>query len=52
MGYIGFLQSIWTVVVFIVFIAIVLWAWSSRRQVEFDEISNVALDLSTDRSKK
>ncbi len=52
MEHIGFLQSVWTVVVFIIFIAIVLWAWSSRRQTEFDEVASVALDLPKSKSEK
>lgn len=45
-------QSVWTVVVFIIFVAIFLWAWSSRRQTEFNEIANVALDLPMSKSEK
>ena len=35
---------LWTVALFILFIAIVLWAWSSKRKVEFDELANLPLD--------
>ncbi len=37
-------QSIWTVVVFITFIGIVWWAYSSRRKKDFDEAARLALD--------
>lgn len=40
----SFAHSIWTVVVFIVFIGIVLWAFSSRRKKDFDEASRLVLD--------
>ncbi len=45
-------QSVWTVVAFIIFVSIFLWAWSSRRKAEFDEIANVALDLPMGKSEK
>ncbi|MBC8211292.1 MAG: cbb3-type cytochrome oxidase subunit 3 [Gammaproteobacteria bacterium] len=38
------MHSIWTVVVFIVFIGIVLWAYSANRKKDFDEASRLALD--------
>jgi len=37
-------HSIWTVIVFLIFISIVLWAWSSRRKIDFDEAARLALD--------
>jgi cytochrome c oxidase cbb3-type subunit 4 len=37
-------HSIWTVVVFIVFIGIVLWAYSGSRKKDFDEAAMLALD--------
>ncbi len=37
-------HSIWTVIVFIIFIGIVLWAYSDRRKKDFDEAANLALD--------
>ena len=37
-------HSIWTVLVFIVFIGIVLWAYSGRRKKDFDEAARLALD--------
>lgn len=52
MEYMSLLQSVWTVVAFIIFVAIILWAWSGRRQAEFDKVANVALDLPTSKSEK
>ena len=40
----SFVHSIWTVVVFVVFIGIVVWAYSSRRKKDFDEAARLALD--------
>ena len=37
-------HSIWTVIVFVVFIGIVLWAYSGRRKKDFDEASRLPLD--------
>jgi cytochrome c oxidase cbb3-type subunit 4 len=33
--------SIWTVVVMVVFIGIVLWAWSGKRKQHFHEAANI-----------
>lgn len=38
------IHSIWTIVLFIVFLAIVVWAYSGRRKKDFDEASRLALD--------
>jgi len=38
------IQSAWTVVVCILFIAIVLWAWSGARKSEFDEAAHMPLE--------
>ena len=38
------IHAIWTVVLFIVFIGIVLWAYSGRRKKDFDEAARLALD--------
>ncbi|MDJ0880160.1 MAG: cbb3-type cytochrome c oxidase subunit 3 [Gammaproteobacteria bacterium] len=38
------MHSIWTIIVFVVFIGIVVWAYSSRRKKDFDEASRLALD--------
>ena len=38
------IQSIWTVVVFVLFIGIVLWAWSGKNKKAFDEAARIPLD--------
>ena len=35
------IDSVWTIVVMIVFVGIVLWAWSSKRARDFDEAANL-----------
>jgi len=35
------IDSLWTIVVMVVFIGIVLWAWSSKRARDFDEAANL-----------
>ncbi len=37
-------HSIWTLILFISFIGIVFWAYSSRRKTDFDEASNLIFD--------
>ncbi|AMG31831.1 CcoQ/FixQ family Cbb3-type cytochrome c oxidase assembly chaperone [Grimontia hollisae] len=34
-------HALWTLMIFICFIVIVLWAYSSRRKKEFDEAANL-----------
>lgn len=34
----------WTLALLLLFIAIVIWAWSSKRKKEFDELANLPLD--------
>jgi cytochrome c oxidase cbb3-type subunit 4 len=38
------LRSIFTVLAFVAFIAIVVWAWSGKRHQEFDAAARMALD--------
>jgi len=35
------IQSIWTIVVMVLFVGIVVWAWSSKRKKHFDEAANL-----------
>ena len=35
------IQSIWTVVVMVLFVGIVIWAWSGKRKQRFDEAANI-----------
>jgi len=37
-------HAIWTVILFIVFIGIIVWAYSSRRKRDFDEAARLAVD--------
>lgn len=37
-------HAIWTVVLFVIFIGIVLWAWSSKRKKRFDEAARLPLE--------
>ncbi|MEE8320905.1 MAG: CcoQ/FixQ family Cbb3-type cytochrome c oxidase assembly chaperone [Gammaproteobacteria bacterium] len=45
------LLSIWTVVVFVFFIAVVIWAWSGKRKQAFDAASRIPLDDDTPTSE-
>lgn len=38
------MHSIWTVIVFVVFIGIILWAYSGSRKKDFDEAARLVLD--------
>jgi len=38
------LQTIWTVVAFVFFVGVVIWAWSGRRKSDFDKAARMALD--------
>jgi cytochrome c oxidase cbb3-type subunit 4 len=37
-------NSILTLVLFLVFLGIVIWAWSSKRKKQFDEAARLPLD--------
>ena len=37
-------QTIWTVLVLILFVGICLWAWSGRRRKDFDAAARIPLD--------
>ncbi len=36
-------HSIWTLILMVVFIAIVIWAWSSRKRKDFERAANIPL---------
>ena len=38
------IQVIWTLVVLVLFVGIVIWAWSSKRKQDFDEAANMPFD--------
>lgn len=44
MDAISSIQMVWTVVAFIVFIGIVVWAWSNKRNDEFRDAANLIMD--------
>ncbi|HSG11009.1 MAG TPA: cbb3-type cytochrome c oxidase subunit 3 [Gammaproteobacteria bacterium] len=35
------IQTIWTVVVMVLFFGIVIWAWSGKRKERFEEAANI-----------
>ena len=37
------INVIWTVAIFVIFVAIVIWAYSKRSQKGFDEAANLVL---------
>jgi cytochrome c oxidase cbb3-type subunit 4 len=37
-------QSVWTVVVMVLFLGIVAWAYSSKRKAEFDDAARLPLE--------
>lgn len=37
-------HSLWTVVMLVLFIGIIVWAWSSRRKKAFDEAAQIPLE--------
>jgi cytochrome c oxidase cbb3-type subunit 4 len=39
-----FVQSVWTVMAFVVFIAIVIWAFSKRKKSDFEKAGRIATD--------
>jgi cytochrome c oxidase cbb3-type subunit 4 len=41
---IGLIQSVWTLIAFITFIAIVFWAFSDARKEDFKEASQLPLE--------
>lgn len=41
---IGIVQTIWTVIAFVIFVSIVIWAWSDKRKDDFEKAARMALD--------
>ncbi len=41
---VAFVQSVWTVIAMVVFIGIVIWAYSKRRKTDFDKAGRIAMD--------
>ena len=44
MEYMNSIQMLWTIVAFITFIGILIWAWSSKRVDEFHEAENLIFE--------
>lgn len=40
----GLIHSIWTVAMVILFIGIIVWAWSAKRKSRFDEAARMPLE--------
>ncbi|MGB5180404.1 MAG: cbb3-type cytochrome c oxidase subunit 3 [Gammaproteobacteria bacterium] len=52
---VSIVQSVWTVVVLVLFVGIVIWAWSSKRKQDFDEAANIPFhedDKPTEKTSK
>ena len=41
---VAFVQSVWTVMALVVFIGIVVWAYSSRKKADFEQAGRMAMD--------
>ena len=41
---IGFIQAVWTLIAFVIFVGIVIWAWSDNRKDDFEKAARMALD--------
>ena len=44
MSLMSVIEQVWTVVVCVLFIGIVLWAWSGARKTEFDAAAHMPLE--------
>jgi len=44
MDIVALVQSIWTLVVMIIFLSVVVWTYSSKRKSAFDEAAHLPLD--------
>jgi len=44
MEYMSGIQMLWTIVAFALFVGIVIWAWSSKRDSEFHEAENLIFE--------
>ena len=38
------IQVVWTLVVLVLFVGIVIWAWSGKRKQDFDEAAHMPFD--------
>ena len=46
------MQGIWTIIVLIVFVGIVAWAWSSKRKKDFDKAARIPFQDEDDNDKR
>ena len=44
MEYMNSIQMLWTIVAFVTFVGIIIWAWSSKREDEFHEAENIIFE--------
>ena len=44
---VGLIHGLWTLAVFVIFIGIVAWAWSSKRKRAFEEAARLPLEDDT-----
>ena len=42
------IQSVWTIVVMVIFVSIVIWAWSGSNKKAFEEAANLPFDEDDD----
>jgi len=40
----GLIHSVWTVLLFVLFIGIIVWAWSAKRKKRFDKAARMPLE--------
>jgi len=48
MEFLSSIQALWTVVAFLLFIGILVWAWSSKRHQDFHEAAHLVFDKDDD----
>lgn len=48
MEYMNSIQMLWTIIAFVTFIGIIVWAWSSKREEEFHEAENLIFENDDD----
>ena len=44
----GTWRGVFTVVMLLLFVAICIWAWSSKRKADFEEAANLPLEADSD----
>lgn len=41
---VSFLLSLWTVIAFVIFVGVTIWAWSGGRKNDFEKAARMAMD--------